>query len=751
MLSYTTLLSPNANDDAPLISEIMVVAAVFPERNDIWLLPYITQGENKTRSPDRKPIVFDLSEIESALESGELVDNQLQLEPYKDVPEEALYDEKKGKLIPSALERNRRYNIVKKALNDEEELFYPSHGRGVIAKTAKSFGVTRHNVQRYLNEYFRGGRHINSLIPKTGRHSSSPKPGAKKIGAPRNTALVGTIGKNVEPQDIENMRAVGLKYYVTKKIKSLKACHVKLLDEHYYSVKGKVLPDGSYTETKHLPPNERISENQFYYWLPKALGMCRNEINAKRRQSATHKSNFAGRSGDVAYFAHGPGHIFQMDSTEMDIEIVSPYDRRVWLRKVTLYVVRDVYTRAIVGIHIASGKASWYEARLALLNTFRDKTIVAKEWGLTIKEDDWIEGGIPMLLLVDNEELANKISSSVGHDLGLKVLFGRAYAGDDKGLVESSFHMLHAMMRNEELAGFQYKGLIGRNRQLPRKTAALTPRDIQQILIIYAIYHNNCVWKDDYPMEQEAARAGIKSVCRDYWNWGLKNRDYYLTEKPFRTLYLSMLEVGELVVHRTHLSLAGTSLRYRSDDPIVQRIQDRKGGRGKHPRLRCRYIRSTVDVIFIEIGGKLVKGELHSNQQRFQGLSHADFVVAWKQYRCQRDMHNHEILSKTSATSMLIGHINKEAIKTRDAFIEAQDEPPTLDTMTATQQQVAESYLIDNEMMSRLTEGDDNTAHIEPIEKVIEQAHDTDEQEKVVEVKKSVNPLNHILSEMNHG
>ena len=751
MLNYTTVLSPNSTDKTSLFQEMMVVAAVFPDENDIWLLPYITQGKNKTKSPDRKPTAFDLSEVELALENGDLVTDQLQLEKYKDVPEESLYG-KEGVKIPSANERDRRFEIVKVALKNEYTLFYPSHGRGPIARVAKKFGVTRHNVQRYLNEYFRGGRHINSLIPKTGRHFASPKPGAKKIGALRNTVLEGVIGKNVEPKDIENIRSIALKYYVTKKKKSLKACHRLLNDEYYFMIKGKVYPDGTCTPTKHLPPNERISLNQFYYWLPMALKIPRTEINAKRRQNATHKSNFAGRSGDVAHFADGPGHIFQMDSTEMDIKIASPYDRRVHLSDVTLYVIRDAYTRAIVGIHIASGKASWYEARLALLNTFRDKTIVAKEWGLTINEKDWIEGGIPLLLLVDNEELANNISTSVGRDLGLNVLFGRAYSGDDKGLVESSFHMLHAMMRNEVLAGFEYKGLIGRNRQLPIKTAALTPREIQQILIIYAIYHNRCVWKEDYPLEQKAAIEGVKNVCRDYWEWGLENRNYYLTSRPLRTLYLSMLEVGELVVHKTHLALNGTTIRYRSKDVRISGLQDKPVGRGKRPRLMCRYLRSTVDVILIELNGKLILGELHSNQRRFSGLSHAEFSAAWGQHRARKDMHNHETLSETSETFMRIAHINKEAIKTRDKFIEEQDTSPVLDSKTATQLQIDDSYEVDNEMFSRITKSDaSNSSEDDDDEIIIEQESDTDAHEKNIESNKSSNVLNDILAEMNHG
>ncbi|MDF3123494.1 hypothetical protein [Rheinheimera sp. 1928-s] len=751
MLNYDTLLSPNPLVESALVDETMVVVAVFPERDSIWLLPYITVGENKTKSPDRKPLEFELSCIESAIQNGDLVTEQLQLAAYQDVPEEYLLD-RDGNKIPSAVERDRRYEIVKKALSYEDELFYPLHGKGVIAKVAKEFKVTRHNVQRYLNEYFRGGRHINSLIPKTGRHSTAPGQDAKKIGAARSTEILGIVGKNVGPTDLKNICTIAKKHYVNKKGKSLQWCFKALLDEHYALIKGKILQDGSRIKTVHVPENEQISFGQFYYWLPIVLGMSRNEIKAKRRQYATHKSNFAGRTGEVAYNSLGPGQAFQLDSTELDIVIVSPYDRRVSLKKVTLYVVRDVYTRAIVGIHVASGKASWYEARLALLNAFRDKVLVAKECGLTIEASDWIESGVPQVLLVDNEEFANKISASVGRDLGLIVQFSRAYSGDDKGLVESSFHMLHAMMRNEELAGFQYKGLLGRNRQLPRTTAALTPRDLQQILIIFAIYHNRCVWKDDYPLEQAAAFDGVKEVCRDYWIWGIKNRPYYLTQKPLRTLYLSLLEVGELTLHKTHLMLKGTHIKYRCDDVRVARLQDKAEGRAKKPSLRCRYIRSTVDKILIELDGKLVIGELHSCQQQFQGLSHAEFQAAWKMRKVRKDMHLHEVSGERSDTSLLIRHINSEAIKTRDNFIEQADAAPTIDTKTATQLQISDSYQIDNEMLDRATKPQASVSVVNSIAVTLpEDSAGAASPLEVTPNDTSVDILDAILLEMNHG
>jgi hypothetical protein len=740
-----------------MISEMMVVASIFVQRNKIWLLPYVTSGENKTKRPDNKPIEYSLIDIEQAIKEGELETGQLQLEDYKNVPEEHLTDST-GKKLPSTNERDRRFNIVKQALENEDELFYAPHGKSVIRQVATKNNVTVRNVQRYLNEYFRGGRHRNSLIPRTGRHKRTPFTLGKKLGTQRITASKGVIGKNVDADDVQKMRKVLQKYYLNKSQQSLDAVYQKLLDEEYAVVKGKFLPDGTRTQTLHAHPNQQISLNQFYHWIPEALGLSRHDINAVRRQTTTHKSNYAGRTGDGNYIALGPGHIFQMDSTEKDIKLVSPYDRRVILMKVTVYVVRDVFCRSYAGIHVASGKASWYEARLALLNTFRDKKTVAAECGLIIDDDDWIEGSIPQILLVDNEEFANKISESVGRDLGIIVQYSRAYSGDDKGLVESSFHMLHAMMRNQALAGFEYKGLVGRNRQLPINTAAITPRELQQILIIYAIYHNRSIWKEDYPMEQAAAQDGVKNICRDYWLWGLEYRGYFLRTKSPRTLYLSLLEVGELTVHRTHLMLKGKQLKYRCHDVRVSGLQNKIGGRGKQPTLSCRYIRSTVNKILIELNGEFVLGELDSDQQRYQNLSHAEFQVARLELAANKAMHHHDTRSQTSDAYLLISQINQKAIDARIQDHNELAETPQMDAKTATELQKSESHYRDNQHFEAYTQGlagseaapkesiNDGAAAADEDEHTIPNSHNSND-----EGSQAADMVDSILQEINHG
>ncbi|WP_027671688.1 hypothetical protein [Rheinheimera baltica] len=702
MLNYETLLSPSPLCNTPLISEVMVVAAIFFERNRIWLLPYITEGEHKTKFPDRKPVEFDLADIVAAIDSGDLKTSILDLPEYKKQPDEHAIG-RDGEPLPCIKERDRRFAIVVAAMTDEDELFYSGHGESVVARVAQAFSSTPRNVQRYLNEYFRGGRLKNALITKRGRHERKLFAARKKVGKPRNTSSLGYVGKNVEQVDVDKMSVVLKKYYLNSQKISLAAVYEKLLEEQYAAEKQKIYPDGSTSTPKLLSVNERISLNQFYDWMPVALGLRRENISAKRRPAAKHKSDNQGRTGDGNYIALGPGHIFQLDSTEVDIKVVSPYDRRVVLSKITIYSVRDVYTRAFVGIHVASGKASWYEARIALFNTFRNKKQVAQECGLIIDEDDWIESGIPSQLLVDNEEFANKISGSVGKDLSLIVIFGRAYSGDDKGLVESSFAMFHAMMKNEQLPGFEYKELIGRNRQLPHKTAALTPRELQQILFIYAIYHNQIVWKDNYPMEQQASQDGVKDVCRDYWLWGLKNRGFFLRNVNMKTLYLSLLEVGELTVHRTHLMLKGKHLKYCCEDVRIEGLQNRREGRAKKPVLSCRYLRSTVNKILIELNGKFVVGHLASEQMRYKDMSHNEFESARLRNSEQKGIHIEDNREKAIEYSRIIRSIGKHAFAQREQHFIKLDGSRPMDAATAGGLLREESYSRENKLFDQFT------------------------------------------------
>ena len=200
MFKRSSLLIPNPDSDSVIISETVVVVEIFVNRGDVFVLPYITIGENATKYPDRKPFKYKIDEVNQQINDGDIEVGSIELEAFRNIPEEELID-KDGKPYPSTVERDRRYAIVLDLLALEDELFYPTHGMGLIAKVVKQHCTTQTNAQRYLNEFFRGGRNKNALISRRGRHSSTSKSGGRKVGRKRASAKHGVNGKSVDEQD----------------------------------------------------------------------------------------------------------------------------------------------------------------------------------------------------------------------------------------------------------------------------------------------------------------------------------------------------------------------------------------------------------------------------------------------------------------------------------------------------------------------------------------------------------------------
>jgi hypothetical protein len=666
MFNLNSLLIP---DDSTALEETMCVAEIFPKRDCVFLLPYFTSGNHATKNPDRKPQKYKLSSICEEIKTGKIILGKIKLEAFKEVPEELNYD-RKGELLPSIVERDRRFEIVEALLTYKDELFYPARGKSPIRIVAKQFNTTKTCVQRYLNTFFRGGRLKNSLITSRGRHCTPPASGAKKRGRPRKSAKVGIIGKNVDTNDIAVMKKIAKRDFVGNGL-SLKKSFSNLIKEHYYIQKGSTAPDGTETEPTLLPLTDRVSINQFRDWMPKLLDCpSMKEVHAMRGQKVVYEANNAGRAGHSEFEADGPGDIWMMDSTEIDVELVSPASRQAKISRATLYVVRDAFSRSICGIYLAYGKASWKEARLALFHAIRNKVEFAKEYGLNLTDGEWAEYGMPRVLLVDNEEFQNKISASVGKDLGLEVCYSRAYRGDDKGLSESSFNMIHAMAKNEKIPGFRYKDLIGRNRNLPMRASCLTLFEMQQILIIYAIYHNNHIWKDDFPTEESALKASLNRVCREYWDWGLKNRNYYLQEKSDRQLYLSLLEVGTLTVHKTHFHLQEIGTNYYCEEIRLKKYQDKPKmpNSQTHKTLPCRYIRSGLSKILIEFKGEFYVGLLTRTHQQECGKMSVSEFNEWKdELKIQKDIFEGEHIKNEHDFSNSVQGVVEKAKKAKES------------------------------------------------------------------------------------
>lgn len=711
---------PNDTSGLLLIDEIMAVAEIFPEDNAIFLVAYVVKTKKAKSTPYIKPKLFPLNEICQAIDDFVIGTATIALPDFMMQPDEQYSD-------IALAQREHRFAMVSEALAYKRDLYFRHHGDQIIQKLAEKYEIKRDKVQELLNDFYRAGRRKNGLLSHRGRSRTKPSREYLKLGRHRNDFEEGDVGKNLSVTDLKHMKTMGRAMLLGEFSHSYKYVYDQFLIKHHGGI-ARIDPRGIGSEIEVEDPNAVISFDQFYRNMPNALGMSRAKINKNRHNRKNYESNFEAHVGTGADEVFGPGHVYQMDSTELDLELVCSLDRSLVLGVVTLYVVRDVYTFAITGIHIGIGKASYKEARLALFNTFRKKKSFASEYGLELYDDDWIESGKCHVLLIDNEELANNISDGVAGSLGLEARFGRTYRGDDKGLIESAFHIYHSLLKRTKVPGFKYKGLLGRNRFKPKREACLTVFEAMKVLIIYAVYHNKSLENDRIPLEAKVIQDDVLGIPRDLWIWGLENRFYAPIEMSEKELYLKLLETVKIIPKRGVFTHPDTGLKYTIQDVIQDKelLDKSPNSRSKKPFI-CRYLRQLTNYIFIEIGTHFHVAKLHGHDRGFKDMSFAEYLIVKDKINAESRKRKREEQKNLLGTQYDIGVIvdnakeqTKEAIKQSASGRKPSNSPIAKkiegDIADAREVQRIHSYVTDDD--SSDAERDDQFGVIELIEDV---------------------------------
>ncbi|KZN29038.1 hypothetical protein N480_09730 [Pseudoalteromonas luteoviolacea S2607] len=151
-------------------------------------------------------------------------------------------------------------------------------------------------------------------------------------------------------------------------------------------------------------------------------------------------------------------------------------------------------------------------------------------------------------------------------------------------------------------------------------------------MIDFITRYNNYYPLEDMPLTKEMRIDGVDPIPMSKWNWGLVNRPGYLKSVSEEELYLSLLEVGEVTVHRGYLLLPGRflkrrdgnnskGLKYKCEWTKENGIQDLNEGPNKLPRLSCRFMRYSMGQIFIETEDGFKKAVLTEVDAAYQTMS----------------------------------------------------------------------------------------------------------------------------------
>lgn len=607
MLSVNTLLLPLEDISRSPISETMAVVFSDYGTNRIFLINY-------TGKP-RKPCVFPLTTVIIWIEGGLITTAEMELPSFRLLPD--------NQQTPKAIQRrDEKFSAIAPIIENLEEFLIPTYGSKLVSQAAEASGVRRSQIYTWIYLFLQLGQTKNALLPDNrNRKGNKRKLSGVRLG--RKPKSPKAPYKHKTPEDERNLERVLKKHYLipgglplTKVYERFKALH--------FSGCMRVQPDGEVVY-EILPGQSYPSMSQFRSWTKsykKEKG-----INARRMRmgSSKYDKDLKGRSGDIVV-PNGPGEIYQIDATPGDIYLVSQLDklRTLIVGRPTIYSVVDVFSEAIVGIYVSLFSSSFDAMRLALFNAFRSKVSFAREFGLTITESDWPMAVPCLKLFGDNAELTSRRSESLIEDLGITVQFGRAYRGDDKGLVEKSFdHYNNNLLSG--LPGFVKKDYKTRGAKDPKLDAVLTLPELYRRLIPYVIHHNNFEKCSSRLFTQEMTIDEVPFHRRDVWNWGVKHRPFSGKKLSEEQLYLNLLEKGEASVHREGVYF--NQLWYSCQWTLVNGHQDQSVNRNRTKKFDVRFMRHSADRIFLCTPDGLQIAFLKHDSSRFQGCSFDEVEV----------------------------------------------------------------------------------------------------------------------------
>ncbi|SEK14926.1 hypothetical protein SAMN05444746_11614 [Variovorax sp. OK212] len=338
------------------------------------------------------------------------------------------------------------------------------------------------------------------------------------------------------------------------------------------------------------------SPRQFYYELDKRHG----RVAELKRQSGPgeFRNDFRGKLGNVLMEAIGVGHQYEMDSTQVDLWIVSKDDRSKIIGKPTLYLIVDRYSRLIVGYHLTLDKPSWDGAKRAILSLVEDREAKANRLEVPWKPElHPAHGHLPGQIILDRgSENIGYDSDRIADDVEVDVINLPAHFSSGKGTIECSFRITHVPLR-DNTAGYQFPAeAMRRHGDSYMHDAEFDLDDLDAELYQIFEMHNQKMYPG-MPLAEEAKLAGVRPIPLQVWKHDQSKAMGLTTKYDAKSLEAKLLSKKLGVISQNGIRL--NDVFYTCDHAEKNNWFVKKAG-GRYPEVNISYDRRHVDTIFVQ-------------------------------------------------------------------------------------------------------------------------------------------------------
>lgn len=485
---------------------------------------YVVPTESATPDPRRWPL-DDLTEMTGVLSEPGASERPL-MPGAKDVAVRDLRWSRIKDLVgsPDIWEANTRIPLLKEH----------AASIGVSAKTLRAnlrqWWVGGQTMDGLMGNYFRSGR-IEEATPGTMTITEkSPNGSFTLIFAPAKDNARGRRPKDggyaplaMAPDLRLKILEVARKHYEEDASKSVRSTTTYVLKELFALKDETGKPRRDADDNAILKePGQRPSFHQIRYLLGKALVLS---ITRKKRHGAPeYENNHAPSTGSVLDDCLGPGDVYEIDATIIDVYIVAKANRKVVIGKPALFLVIDRWSRLIVGFYITLENPSWNEATQSILSISGDWEAVCKRLGVTYDARDWPASGVmPNRFFGDRADMITYASDALCDGVAVQVTNAPALASKDKPIVESGFLTTHVALR-ESAPGYEPPtNPFKRRAKKYHKDASMTMDEMAAVFLRIVIAHNR-MEKAGYQANAEEIMQNLPCTPRDIWSRGIAQR-----------------------------------------------------------------------------------------------------------------------------------------------------------------------------------------------------------------------------------
>lgn len=503
--------------------------------------------------------------------------------------------------------RDKNYGLIKELVEDKRRLYHYLFGdsTGILKSLVKASGKTKKVVQSALNNYFANGQFENSLLPlyyECGQHYKGPEaPVVLENGDVCLKSKPGIVTTHGEPY---RHRTRQDNTQIEEFAKTIARNQTYILEKLYrqyvknycmFKLKPKCIPDKDIAADFYavLPRRHRISPRSFKSYLQRVVGPLK--WIKMRKGSINFERDNAGKPGMALEGLRGPGSRYEIDSTVADCYIRYEYSEELLsIGRPIIYLVIDVMSTMITGVHVCFHGPDWHGESQALFNAFSDKKEFCERFGVKYKEGDWPCNIVSLEITFDRgtENTHKHLAGMLKGEIGVTgVNYNPYHRGDAKGTVEKKFDILQSKTIPE--GNGKVQKVPRKEDQHPSRKPVYTYKQFMKRLITHIIHVNNKSTRiDSHNFEME--KAGVACRPRDVWNWGIENAVIPPNKCTKDQLRFALLPEEKAVVRDKGIYFRG--LYYCSKEVVAKEWLTKAKNTGRYP-IDVRY--SDIDTTYI--------------------------------------------------------------------------------------------------------------------------------------------------------